>query len=64
MEPDDRTICIPGYADLGISLEYRFSRSFSVWIHGGNLLDMAVQTVPLHAESGINFTGGICLNLQ
>lgn len=64
MDPDDRTICIPGYADLGISLEYRFSRSFSVWLHGGNLLDMAVQTVPLHAESGINFTGGICLNLQ
>ena len=54
---------IPGYADLGVSLEYKFSRSFSLWLHGGNLLDMAVMRTPLYAESGVNFTAGICLNL-
>ena len=57
-------LSIPSYADLGLSLEFRFSRSFSVWAHGGNLLDMAVQKTPLLAESGVNFTAGICLSLQ
>ena len=54
---------IPGYADLGVSAEFKFTRQLSFWAHGGNLLDMTVQRVPLYAESGINFTAGICLNL-
>ena len=54
---------MPGYADLGVSFEYKFSRKFSLWVHGGNLLDMAVMQTPLYAESGVNFTAGICLNL-
>ena len=54
---------IPGYADLGVSAEFKFTRQLSFWAHGGNLLDMTVQKVPLYAESGINFTAGICLNL-
>lgn len=54
---------VPGYADLGITVEFKFSRQLSFWAHGGNLLDMTVQRIPLYAESGVNFTAGICLNL-
>ena len=54
---------IPGYADLGLSAEFKFTRQLSFWVHGGNLLDMTIQEVPLHAAPGINFTAGICLNL-
>lgn len=54
---------LPGYADLGVYLEFRAARLFSVWLRGGNLLDMTIQRTPLYAESGINFTAGICLNL-
>lgn len=54
---------IPGYADLGVTFEYRTARGFSVWLHGGNLIGMTVQEVPLYAGPGINFTAGICLNL-
>ena len=54
---------IPGYADLGVRFEYAFSRSFSAWLRGGNLLNMTVQRNPLYAEKGTNLTVGICLNL-
>ena len=63
MEPADIDVRIPGYADLGVNAGYRFSRSFSVWARAGNLLNMTVQDVPLHAGPGINFTAGICLEL-
>ena len=55
---------LPGFADLGIYMEYRINRKFSVWAKGSNLLDMPVQHVPGYVESGIYFTAGICLNLQ
>ena len=54
---------IPAFADLGVTFEYAFTRKFSLWLHGGNLLDMTIQRTPLYAESGIYFTAGICLNL-
>ncbi len=54
---------IPGYADLGINLEYVVNRKFSVWARGGNLLGMTVQRNILYAERGPYFTVGICLNL-
>ena len=56
-------VTIPGYADLGVSLEYVTSRNLSLWARGGNLLGMTIQRVPLYAESGVYFTAGICLNL-
>ena len=60
----DGALCsTAGYADLGIYLELRTARLFSFWIRGGNLLNMTVQYMPMYAESGINFTAGICLNL-
>ncbi len=54
---------IPGYADLGINMEYVVNRKFSVWARGGNLLGMTVQRNILYAEKGPYFTAGICLNL-
>lgn len=53
---------IPGYVDLGISAEYQFNRKLSFWLRGSNLLCMSIQRTPLYAETGISFTGGICLN--
>lgn len=62
--PRESSLCsIGGYADLGLYLEFRAARLFSFWLRGGNLLDMTIQRTPLYAESGINFTAGICLNL-
>lgn len=54
---------IPGYADLGLSLEVAVSRWLSVWARGGNLLNMTVQRNPLYAERGISVTAGICIIL-
>ena len=54
---------VPGYADLGLNLEYRTSSSLSVWLRGGNLLDMTIQRNLLYAEDGVYFTAGVCLNL-
>ena len=57
------SVRLPGYADLGLSAEYRFNRKASFWIYGGNLLNMTVQRFPLYTESGISFTAGITLSL-
>lgn len=54
---------LPGFVDLGLTCEYKISKKFSVWASGGNMLNMNIQRVPLYPESGINVTGGICLNL-
>lgn len=64
MYPDAglKTVRIPGYADLGVDFEYMASRSFSFWVRGGNLLNMAVQRDLLYAEKGVSIAVGICLN--
>lgn len=54
-------VYIPYYVDLGAFAEYVVNKKFSVWLRGGNLLDMEIQRNPLFAEKGINFTAGICL---
>ena len=54
---------IAGYADLGLYVEVRTAGVLSFWLRGGNMLNMTVQRAPMYAESGINFTMGICLNL-
>ena len=61
--PGPEAAVIPGYADLGVNFKYAFSRDFSVWARGGNLLNMTIQRNPLYAEKGANLTVGICLNL-
>lgn len=54
---------IPSYVDLGAMAEFRVNNKLSLWLHGGNLLNRAIQRTPLHAEAGLNVTGGITLNL-
>jgi hypothetical protein len=54
---------LPGYADLGVDFRYAFSRKFSMWAKGGNLLNMTIQRTPGYAEKGPYFTLGISLNL-
>ena len=57
----DAALYLPYYVDMGVSAEYVFSRKFSVWLRGGNLLNMEIQRNPLFAENGVNLTAGICL---
>ena len=52
-----------GWVDLGVNLEYRTSRKFSLWAEGGNLLGQPVMRNLLFVEKGPYFTVGICLNL-
>lgn len=59
----DADFRVPGYADLGLEVEYVVNRKFSAWARGGNLLGMTVQRSLLYAEKGPYFTLGICLNL-
>ena len=53
---------LPGWVDLGLFAEYRFTHRFGFWAKGGNLLNQVVQRTPIHAEAGMYFTGGIVLN--
>lgn len=53
---------VPGWVDLGVFAEYRFTHRFGFWAKGGNLLNQVVQRTPLHAEAGMYITGGIVLN--
>jgi hypothetical protein len=65
-----RTACVdgkplyrtPGWVDLGLFAEYRFTHRFGFWAKGGNLLNQAIQRTPLVAEAGMYFTAGILLN--
>jgi hypothetical protein len=55
-------LAVPGWVDLGLNAEYRFTRHFGFWVKGGNLLGQAIQRIPVHAEAGMYFTAGILLN--
>ena len=57
-----KTYRVPGWVDLGVFAEYRFTHRFGFWAKGGNLLNQVVQKTPLHAEAGMYFTAGIVLN--
>ena len=57
-----RTFRVPGWVDLGVFAEYRFTHRFGFWAKGGNLLNQVVQRTPVHAEAGMYFTAGIVLN--
>lgn len=54
---------VPGFVDLGVQASFRMTRSLGFWIKGGNLLNQAIQRVPLYAEQGIYFTVGATLSL-
>ena len=44
---------VPGYADLGLEVEYVVNRKFSAWARGGNLLGMTIQDCLLYAKRGL-----------
>lgn len=54
---------IPGWIDLGASLEFKATSKLSVWLKGGNLLNSTVMRNFMYAEKGPWFTAGICLSL-
>ena len=56
------TFHVPGWVDLGLFVEYRFTHRFGFWAKGGNLLNQVVHRTPLVAEAGMYITGGIVLN--
>lgn len=60
----NKDVYVPYYVDLGAFAEYSINRKLSVWLRGGNLMNMEIQRNLLFAEKGINFTAGICLTLQ
>jgi hypothetical protein len=61
-EPYDLVTRIPGWVDLGLFAEYRFTHRLGFWAKGGNLLNQTVQRIPLVAEAGMYFTAGAVLN--
>ena len=62
VEPLELVYKVPGWVDLGLFAEYRFSHNLGFWAKGGNLLNQAIQRIPEHAEAGMYFTAGILLN--
>ena len=53
---------MPFFVDLHAGTSYRFTRSFSLYLRGENLLNMCDNAIPLHSRRGIAVTGGIVLN--
>lgn len=60
---DDIRSYLPGYLNLGASLEYRLTREFGIWVRGTNLLNNMIMRTPSYIEKGINIIGGISLNI-
>lgn len=59
----NQTLEIPGYADLGVTAGYRFTKKLSFWLKSGNLLQSDVHRGIGHVDNGIYVTAGLCLNL-
>ncbi|MCF0175939.1 MAG: hypothetical protein HUJ94_03805 [Bacteroidales bacterium] len=54
---------VPYFVDLGFDFDFKVNSRLSLWVSGGNLLNMTIQRTPLVAERGINFTIGATLRL-
>ena len=54
---------IAGYANLGLTGEWRFDSRWSVWAEAGNLLGMAVERMPGYIEKGPYLTVGLGFKL-
>ena len=61
MTPDVASIA--GYANVGLTGEYRIDRNWSVWAEAGNLLGMAIERMPGYVVKGPYFTLGFGLRL-
>lgn len=56
------SLTAPGWVDLGVNLEYKVNRKFSLWAQGQNLLCQTVMRDFMFAEKGPYGTAGITLN--
>ena len=54
---------VPGYADFGLTGEYRLNARLGFWAEGGNLLGMDIERLPGYIERGPRFTVGLTLKL-
>ena len=54
---------IRGYANLGLTGEFRVDRRWGVWAEAGNLLCMDIERVPGYIERGPYVTLGVSLKL-
>ena len=54
---------VPGYADFGLTGEYRLNRRLGFWAEGGNLLGMDIERLPGYIERGPRVTVGLTLKL-
>ena len=52
---------VPGYVDLGLFSQFALNRHLSLWIEGGNLLNMTIQHIPMFPSTGIWGRAGITL---
>lgn len=53
---------IPGYVDLGVRGEYKFSRKLSFWLKGSNLLAQDIRISPMVSECAPAVVAGVILN--
>ena len=54
---------IAGYANVGLTGEYRFDDRWTVWGEAGNLLGMAIERAPGFVEKGPYLTVGLSLKM-
>ncbi len=54
---------IPGYANVGLTGEYRIDARWTAWAEAGNLLGMAIERMPGYAEKSPYLTLGFSLKL-
>ena len=55
---------IPAWTDLGVNAEYVLNHNLSLWLRAGNLLGQDIWKYMAHGRTGVNITGGICLNIR
>ena len=54
---------IPGYANVGLTGEYRIDARGTAWAEAGNLLGRAIERMPGYAEKSPYLTLGFSLKL-
>ena len=54
---------IAGYANVGLTGEYRLDYRWTLWAEAGNLLGMAIERAPGYIEKGPYLTVGLSLKM-
>jgi hypothetical protein len=56
---DSATLDLPAYATLNLNAAYHFSRNFSLWLQGDNLLGTSYMIQPGYLEPQVHLRGGL-----